>query len=56
MAKKNNPHHFSDVIISLAMMVEIVGLALKAVINSFEIYTINSLMKKKLRPFIMSKA
>ena len=32
--------------ISLAVMIEIVDLALWAVINSFEIYIINSLIKK----------
>ena len=39
------------------MMVEIVDLALWAVIDSFEICTINSLIKKKFETnFIMSKA
>ena len=37
--------------ISLAVMVEIVDLTLRVVIDSFEIYTINSSIEKKiLRP------
>ena len=34
-----------------ALMVKIVDLALKAVIDSFEIYTMNSLIKKKSKLF-----
>ena len=42
--------------ISLSLIDEIVGLALRAVIDSFEIYTISSLIKKKSETnFIMSK-
>ena len=33
----------------LAIMVEIVDLSLRAIIDSFEIYTVNSLIKKKIR-------
>ena len=35
--------------ISLPVMVEVVDLALRAVIDSFEIYTINSMIKNKIR-------
>ena len=35
--------------ISLAVMIGIVDLALRAVIDFFELYTINSLVKKKSR-------
>ena len=44
--------------ISLSVIVEIVDLALRAVIDSFEIYTINCLVtqKKIENSFIMSKA
>ena len=42
--------------IYLAAIVEIVDLVLRAVIDCFEIYTINSLIKKKIETkFIMSK-
>ena len=44
--------------ISLVVMVEIVDLALRAAIDSFEIDTVNSLNKKKKfeTNFVMSKA
>ena len=35
--------------ISLAVIVEIVDLTLRAIIDSFEIYIINSIIKKKLK-------
>ena len=60
MATKNDLHQLSDFLkFSLAVMVEVVDLALRAVTGVFKIYTINSFIKKKNKKieinFIMSK-
>ena len=55
MATKKDPHQFSDFVENFS--VEIVDLALRAIINSFEIHAINSWIKKKIETsFIKSKA
>ena len=58
MATKNDPRQFQFFLkISLVIIVEILDLALRAVIDSFKIYTIHSLIKKKIESnFITFKA
>ena len=48
MAPKNDPQNFLDLKKnSLAVMFNIFDLALRAIIDPFQTYTINSLIKKK---------